>query len=517
MTLVSLSFAIFLLVSLFTYYLIPRKFQWIVLLAASTFFYACAGIGNFVFIIFSSAVTFFGAGFVASMNSGLAAKKQELSKDEFKIEKKAVQGRKRLVLATMLLLNVGILVFLKYINVLFIHRTLLLPLGISYYTLQLISYFMDVYNSKCEAEKNFLRFYSFVSFFPQLIMGPINRYPQLGRQMKEEHVFDFMNIKHGVMLILFGMMKKYLLADLLYPRVVAVLDGPSTNLPGALILIGILMYAIYQYADFSGGIDMVLGIAELFGIKMQENFRQPYFSTSLANFWQRWHISLGGWMRDYVFYPFAFTKSMQNLSKWCASHLGKHFARVLPAGIANILVFMLVGVWHGPELHFFVWGLYNGLIIAFSDLLSPVFLKLNEILRINAKSRGMHVFRIIRTFVIVNIGWYFDHITDVRKSFVYLKNTFVHFGSLSEIMNRQYLIQVFGHISNFESQIVLTAVGMAILFMVSVMKENKVDVFQKIQEKNVAVRWLSYYILMALIIISFSFSSGGAGFMYAQY
>lgn len=517
MTLVSFSFAIFLLISLFAYYLFPRRFQWVILLLASSIFYAFSGIGNFVFIIFSSFVTFFAATFVSSLNEKLIEKKPLLSKDEFKVEKKIVQRKKRIVLIIMLLLNVGILIFLKYINVLFIHKSLLLPLGISYYTLSLISYFMDVYNSKCEKEKNFLRFYSFVSFFPQLIMGPINRYSALGRQMKEEHAFNFENAKHGIMLILFGAMKKYLIADMLYPRVVDLLGGPVKNLPGVLIVFGVLMYAVYQYADFSGGIDMVLGIAELFGLKMQENFRQPYFSTSLANFWQRWHISLGTWMRDYVFYPFAFIKPMQNLSKWSASHLGKHFARVLPAALANILVFMLVGLWHGPELHFFVWGLYNGLVIAFSDLLSPVFAKMNELLHINVKSRGMHVFRIIRTFIIVNIGWYFDYIIDVKKAFIYLKNTFVHFGSPLVLFNRDYLIQIFGHISYFESQILLVIIGTAIVFAVSILKENKVDVYKKIQEKNIAVRWMAYYLLLALIILSFSFSNGQTGFMYAQY
>jgi len=517
MNLVSFTFAGFLLVSLVIYYLCPKKFQWICLLASNLFFYACSGIGNFIFILTSSAVTFYGAQIVAGFNDGLKSKKAELPKDEFKAEKRRVQNKKRLILVLMLTVNIGILVFLKYINVLLIHRTLFMPLAISYYTLQTIAYFMDVYNSKYARETNFIRYFSFVSFFPQLIMGPINRYNSLGAQMKEEHPFDRENIKHGVMLILYGTMKKYVIANLLYWRVVSALDQPNTALPGCIIVAGVLMYAVYQYADFSGGVDMVLGIAELFGLKMQPNFRQPYFSTSLSNFWQRWHISLGGWMRDYVFYPFALTKTMQDFSKWCNLHFGKHFARVLPACIANIIVFILVGVWHGPELHFFVWGLYNGLVIALSDLFSPLFEKLNVILHINVKSRGMHVFRVIRTFVIVNIGWYFDHIVDVRKSFIYLKNTFTDFGNPLVIMNRSYLLSVFGHISHFQSQIILVALGCAIVFTVSLLKENNIDVYGEIQKKNIAVRWLTYYVLLALVILSFSFSIGDAGFMYAQY
>ena len=517
MSFLSFTFAFFLLISLAVYYAVPKKAQWVVLLVANTVFYAYSGIANIVFILFSSAVTFFGAKIASDMNAALKAKKSEIAKDEFKAEKKRTQNKKRLVLVGMLILNVGILFYLKYWRILVGSKTLLLPLGISYYTLSTIGYFMDIYSGKYEREHNFFKYFVFVSFFPQLILGPINRYNQTGFQLREERAFDFENIKHGVMLILYGALKKYLVADLLVNHVSTIFDGVYTNYPGCVLVLGILMYAVYQYADFSGGTDMVLGIAELFGIKMAENFRQPYFSTSLANFWQRWHITLGGWMRDYIFYPFALTKGMQNLSKWCAAHLGKHFARTLPACVANILVFMLVGVWHGPELHFFVWGLYNGLVIALSDIFRPIFEKMNEKLHVNAKSRGWHIFQIVRTFIIVNIGWYFDKIVDVPKAFAYLRNTFTHFGNPLMLASKDYMNQILGNISDFQSHIVLISLGTLIIFVVSVLKENKVDVYASIQKRNIAVRWLSYYVPLILIILSFSFSAGDAGFMYAQY
>lgn len=222
-------------------------------------------------------------------------------------------------------------------------------------------------------------------------------------------------------------------------------------------------------------------------------------------------------MRDYIFYPFALTKGMQNISKWCNSKLGRHFAKSIPACIANILVFILVGVWHGPELHFFVWGLYNGLVIALSDILSPLFNKVNEFLKINVKSKSMHVFRIVRTFIIVNIGWYFDRIIDVPKSFRYLKNTFFDFGRIGEVFSRDYLVEIFGHITDLQSQVVLVFLGCVITFVVSFLQENNVDVYKAIQKKNIAFRWACYYVPLILIIISFSFSAGDAGFMYAQY
>lgn len=517
MNLLSFTFAIFLFITLLSYYAVPKKFQWICILLANSVFYAFSGIGHFIFIIFSSLVTYAGAVAVQKLNTGLKAKKSELSKADFKNEKKSVQNRKRFVLVLMLVLNVGMLFYLKYWRVLIGSKTLLLPLGISYYTLQTIGYFMDIYNSKYECERNYLKYFVFVSFFPQLILGPINRYNQTGFELREGKSFDFENIKYGTMQILYGALKKYVIADLLVNHVCTIFDGPYVDYPGFVLVFGILMYAVYQYADFSGGTDMVLGVARLFGINMAQNFRQPYFSTSISNFWQRWHITLGSWMRDYVFYPFALTKGMQNMSKWCTAHLGKHFGRVLPACIANILVFMLVGVWHGPELHFFLWGLYNGLLIALSDILSPVFGKLNGIFHINEKSKAWHVFRIVRTFVIVNIGWYFDKITDVQKSFRYLANTFAKFGNPLNLLSKTYLNQILGSISDFQSHIMLVFIACAIVFAVSVFKENKVDVYASIQKKNIVLRWFAYYIPLALVILSLSFTSGDSGFMYAQY
>ncbi len=201
MSFYTFTFAIFLFISLSLYYIIPKKYQWYVILAANTVFYAFSGIGNLVFILFSSLITFFAAKIVAEMNAALKDKKSQLSKDEYKLEKSKNQNKKRIVLLCMLILNVGILFYLKYWRILIGSKTLLLPLGISYYTLTTIGYFMDIYNSKYERETNFINYFTFVSFFPQLILGPIVRYNQSGIQLRLEHIFDFEKIKHGFMLI----------------------------------------------------------------------------------------------------------------------------------------------------------------------------------------------------------------------------------------------------------------------------------------------------------------------------
>lgn len=532
----SFTFIGFLLVSLIMYYKAPRKYQWIFLLISNIVFYAVSGFVNFIFILLTSLTTFFGAETVYNINVSLKQRKnnENLSKDQFTIEKDKARTKKRLVLAAVLTITIGILAYLKYWNALiaFIeaqshrnlelirfngNKTLLLPLGISFYTFQSISYFMDVYNAKYGVEKNFFKYFLFISFFPQLLMGPINRFDGIGKQLHQEHDFKFDNIKQGILLILFGAMKKYCVADLLVNRVSSILDQPFENLPGSMILIGILAYSIYQYADFSGGIDMMLGISKMFDLDMQQNFKQPYFSTSLADFWRRWHISLGLWMRDYVFFPFVLTKRLQKFTKWCQTHLGNQSARSLPAGLANIVVFLLVGIWHGPEMHFIIWGLFNGIIIAFSDILHPSFDKLSSIMRLNTKSNGFHIFRIIRTFIIVNIGAYFDRITDVPKSFLYLKRTFCNWGSLSIYHSKDYMRTVFGNFRNIQSELVLITVCCILIFITSVIKERQIDLYQSIQKRNIAVRWCAYYVPLVLVILSMSFAPGNPVFMYAQY
>lgn len=198
---------------------------------------------------------------------------------------------------------------MKYLHPLF--EGFLIPLGISFYMFISIGYLVDIYFEKYEAEKNPFRFLLFVSFFPQLIQGPINRYDQMKEQLYGRHTLDWYRCKRALILILFGLLKKYAIANLLVHEIANILDAPTEKTPGSVIVFAILLYSAQQYADFSGGIDIVMGVAELFGIEMMPNFRQPYFSVSLGDFWRRWHISLGAWMRDYVFYPFALTAPMQ--------------------------------------------------------------------------------------------------------------------------------------------------------------------------------------------------------------
>ncbi|MCQ2591522.1 MAG: MBOAT family protein [Treponema sp.] len=532
MNILSMEFFILLAVTFVLYYVLPKKFQWICLLVASFVFYFFTGTFNFVFILISSVTTFFAAKKLSLLNGKFIELKKSgnYAKEELKNLKLQFRTKKRIVLFATLIINFGILAALKYWNTIITMvadsaskdlsflilgrgKGLLLPLGISFYTFQAVGYLLDVYNSKIKDETNFAKYLLFLSFFPQLIQGPINRYDKLGTQFSQEHSFDFDNVKEGVLQFLFGAVKKYALADLICQYVSQIFDSTYNDLPGSMILFGILLYSFYQYADFSGGIDMVLGVAKLFGIKMQPNFKQPYFSISLADFWRRWHISLGLWMKDYVFYPFVLTEGMQKFTKKCTK-ISKHLGRAIPAGIANILVFFIVGIWHGPEMHYVLWGLYNGLVIAISDLLKPCFAKITEKLHLNTKSLGFKIFQIIRTFIIVNIGWYFDRIYDVKKSFVFLGNTFTKFklGQFSPAFN-----MLFSSMHFHKSRLGLSIVVISIIFITSLISENKGDVYEWYKKRNIVVRWGILYLFLILFIVSLSIPSVGSGFMYANY
>ena len=189
-----------------------------------------------------------------------------------------------------------------------------------------MGYLIDVYNGKYAPERNPAKFALFVSFFPQLIQGPIGRYDQLAPQLCRGNDFDWENLQRGFLLMLWGLFKKMVIADRALPAVNAIFGAQAGVYGGAVAVLGVLLYSLQQYCDFSGGIDLVTGIAQQMGVTLAPNFRRPYFAVSLGDFWRRWHISLGAWMRDYVFYPFALTRPVARLSKAAKTHLGTEFA-----------------------------------------------------------------------------------------------------------------------------------------------------------------------------------------------
>ena len=324
MPITGLSFLLFALAAVVLYYLFPKRLRKYVLLAASILFYLTYGVRMAGYLAATILLTYL---FGLWLDRLAAFRPAAETKEERKRQKRANDRKKRRVLALSLVLNFASLALLKYGGFLAssVNAVLgtelplphfLLPLGISFYIFQTSAYLIDISRGKHRAERSFLRYALFVCYFPQLVQGPINRFADLQPQLTEGNDFSWDNIQHGFLRMLYGVLKKAMIADTLAP-IVAKIYGGYAAYPGIICFLGAALYCIQLYCDFSGGIDLMMGISRLFGISMQENFCRPYFSVSLSDFWRRWHISLGEWMKDYLFYPLALSKPFGRLAQFC--------------------------------------------------------------------------------------------------------------------------------------------------------------------------------------------------------
>ena len=536
----SLNFLAFVSVTILLYFLFPLKKQkWVVLLVSSYTFYLLAGYKYAYFIVFTTITTYLTALWLDRISKNSKAKikqnKAQWSREEKKKYKSSIKIKKRLVMALVLVVNFGILGFLKYYNffsgslndvlgvfgVSFSAPTLklVLPLGISFYTFQSMGYIVDVYREKVAAEKNPAKLALFVSFFPQIIQGPISFYDQLAHQLYEPHNFDFTRFKHGMELILWGFFKKLVIADRAVIAIQAFQKG-NTDFGGTTITFIILLYALQLYADFSGGIDISRGIAQIFGIDMVDNFKRPYFAKSINDYWRRWHITLGAWLKNYLFYPIAMSnvfinasKKMKN-TKFGATKAGAHIAKVLPTSFASLVVFLVVGIWHGANWKYVAFGLWNGLIIMISILLKPVFDWTLAKLRINPKSFLYGVFQMFRTFIVVIIGYVFDVAINFTGSMRMLKRA---------VFNQNFT-EGWSQISNFglgKKDYLILLMGALVIFVVSVIQErNSTTTLREIlDKKSILVRWSLIFVCLVTILIFGIYGPGynPAEFVYAQF
>ncbi|MBR3312939.1 MAG: MBOAT family protein [Atopobiaceae bacterium] len=530
MDLFSLQFVCFLAALLVIYYALGRfapRVQWVALLVGSIVFYGITGgWAMLAFMVVTAVTTFAGSHKLAQLSAeAKAARKSAKDRDVKKAVKARYVRRRRWVLAAVFAVCLGMLGYLKYWNTILFNFGLatstsslgiLLPLGISFYMFASLGYVIEVYNEKYTPEPSLVRFFLFVSWFPQVIQGPINRYAEISSQLFASRRPSLLGMRRGMLRLCYGLLKKYAIANVLvgnYRAIIAPADG-STSAP--VVIIGILLYSFQMYADFSGGIDMVEGVSELFGIEMAQNFRQPYFSTSLANFWRRWHMSLGHWMKNYVFYPLAVCAPMRALNKHATKVLGKQTGRTISACVSNIIVFFVVGLWHGAELHFIAWGLYNGIMIALADLLAPVFERLGNKLHVNRSSAGFHVFAIARTFAVVAVGRYFDCIESVAVGLACLKASVTNFVPLASVQPQLAALGVTSVGTLGFEPIALWA--LAIVFVVDLLYERGHDVRSEVMGLRLPVRIALYLACGTIFAFSLSFSLGqGEAFMYANY
>lgn len=389
MSLISFEFLIFTTVLLIIYYICPKAHRWCVLLCGSLIFYASYGLISVPILLASSFITYVGGRLIGKVNS---------------------DSKKKWILITSLVLEITLLIVFKFPG------NPLSVLGISFFTFMSVSYLTDVYWGVSTPQSSFLKLLLFLMFFPQIVQGPINSYSDMSDRLYEGHDFDKERFLKGLYRIILGLFKKLVIASRLavyVDRVYGAVDSYSS----LALLAATFFYAFQMYCDFSGYMDIALGISEMFGIKMAENFNLPYFSESIPEYWRRWHITLGSWFRSYVYYPIIRSNFSGKIKKKLKSSGHKKVATQLPTIIALSATWLLTGVWHGFALHYLAWGIYHGVIIILSLLLSGFYASVRKILRIKENALWYKLFRIVRTFILVDISYIFFRAESLSDAF----------------------------------------------------------------------------------------------------
>lgn len=488
----SLAFLLFLPVIISLYWLLPSKFRWMLLLVASYFFYGSWKAEFLILIVYSTVVDYIAA---------------------IQIHKAVSKLKKQLWLGISLCSNFGVLFIFKYFDFFIGSRYFFqtfsaahpkvewfsqvlsygIPVGISFYTFQTVAYSIDVYQGRVKPEKNIGKFALFVSYFPQLVAGPIERFSRLHPQLFAKHILDYDKLQKGFRLIIYGLFIKMVIADNIAPLIDPVFDNPllySSKDNG----IALLLFSLQIYADFHGYSLIAIGVAKLMGVDLMNNFKTPYFSHSIKNFWSRWHISLSNWFRDYLYIPLGGNKV--SYFRW----------------LVNImLVFIVSGIWHGANFTFIVWGAIHGIVY----LGEQVFVRahLFQIKTVFTKGLG-----ILKTLFFVNLAWLFFRSDTLAKAYLSFnqlfgftssKETYVSISELEHSKTNETILGILAgtptqqHVLQIEY---FYLIPLLFLFLMELLiQQNRFD--QTINGYPFAIRWLIYgfllYMIMALSGVNF--------------
>ncbi|MBR4036275.1 MAG: MBOAT family protein [Oscillospiraceae bacterium] len=447
----------------------------------------------------------------------LAENKQTLSKEEKSAVKKKFKNHRRLMLWLFLLFNLGGLMVFKFYNMTanavsaLPQLNLIMPVGISFYTLQIIGYVMDVYNKKSVPEKNMLKTMLFTMWFPQVIQGPIARYDSLAPQLFGQHSFNYDNFVLALLRMLWGYFKKLVIADR-FVVIVTTLFTNYTQYAGFEVLIGALLYTIQLYADFSGGIDIAIGASELFGVILPENFQRPFFSKSISEFWRRWHITLGGFLRDYIFYPVTLSKPLSKIGKFFAKRKLKWMSRWIPAYISLFILWFCSGVWHGEGAQYILYGMYHGGLIMLGMTFEPYFITLCEKVRINRASQTFKIFQVARTFLLVTVGEIIFRAPNIPQALYMIKSMFATF-------NPWVLFDGFVFTLGLDAPDFLVGVVAIIVLLTVSLLNRKQSMRHWVYRQELPIRWAICLAAIMAIVIFGVYGPGydPAPFIYFQF
>lgn len=526
MSVITYGFLLFLAVSLTLYYIVPGKLQWLVLLCASIFFYAMAGV-EYLAIAVGTALAVYACSLLLQKNLDEQAKRLEgADRKAARVIRAEMKDKRRRVLQVGLVFIIGLMVLFKGSSFLVRNLNKLLgifslqgipnwkliaPLGISFYSFMMISYLMNIYNGKLSAEKNFLRYLTFVLYFPHITQGPIADYANVAPQLFSGHRFDYDALRKGAWLMLWGFFKKLVIADRMSLFVTTVF-GSSSSYAGPIFLFAGIVYSIQIYCDFSGCMDIVRGASECFGITLQENFRRPYFSETLPEFWRRWHITLGAFFREFVFYPVSTSKVFLNLNALGRKYFGNETGRNIASCLPILCVWFLTGIWHGATWNFIGWGLYHGVLICLSTIFEQPLANLTARLKLNTTTFSWRLFRMLRTFLLCVIGRIISMGNGIRASLYMLKSMVTQ----PELYN----IWDLGLNSRGWSLVLLCCILLLAVSIAQEYRENRGDgtIRDWLAQQGLWLRWI---VLLTGLLAVFTFgvygSGVGAAFIYEQF
>ena len=491
MSIISLKFLLFLIVTTFIYYVIPKKFQWISLLLFSIIFFILSGKWLIFYLVICVLVAFVGTNLMAG---------------KFNKEK----GKKYILFLTLLII-IGMLFMLKYFNIIpmtinsfaklfsinlnFSMLYLIAPLGISYYTLSTIGYVIDVYRGAYKPLKNPFKLLLFSSYYPMMISGPILRYKEMKNELFESKNLDYTNVFMGFERVIFGIMKKMVIADQL-AILVSEIFAAYHIFSGFYIIYGVILYAIQIYCDFSGCMDIVIGASGMYGVKLPENFDSPFFSRSLSEFWRRWHISLGTWAKDYIMYPLLKSDVFQKLGARCRKKFGKKIGKKIPTIIAIFILWILIGLWHGASYKYiFAAGILPWLYLTLSQMFENFNNNLTTKLHINTECFSFHLFQSIRTFLLMCFIWLVVCSPNLSSFLDVIKSVFV------------YNSGVFGYLSKIPVNAIFLM--LLLVLLVDYLNYKGKNAFVLLQKQNIIFR---YFILLFVIAIILIFGAYGPGY-----
>lgn len=473
MTFTTMNFAIFMALTFLIYYLVPGKFQWLILLIANGYFYYQTGLKSALFLVFTILVSYV---------AGILIEKT---------------GQKRYAIVTTVVLFVALLCVMRTP-----YASVIMPLGLSFYSLQCIGYCIEVHRQTVPAEKNPLKYALYISFFPHVLQGPFADYTELKGQLLSSHKFNYDHAVRGMYRITFGLMKKMVIADRIGYIVDKVFET-GEGYSGATVFLVMILYAIQLYTDFSGYMDIVVGCSDMLGIKVRENFNVPYGSKSMAEFWRRWHISLGLWFKNYVFYPVQRTELCNKIRKKMKAKKNKYAMNTIPSVISLTVVWTLIGLWHGFDWNYLCYDWFCGLIIISAEILKPVYDKVNKSAPKIFASSWMDGLRILRTFLLVAFSFLFFRPDTLEISVKMIRNLFTmpHFRQMAEFVYWN-LYDLF-----------LISVPLIILAIVDGMKYKEINVYEKVHGLPKILRYLIYVAGILLIYIARADVTSG-GFAY---